>query len=369
VRVGIDARHLTGSRGVAHYTGALLAALASSFPDDQWVFLVPGRAPLEDRFGVLAHSNVVLRRHPLPGRVLFGTGRVAGAPRLEALLGDGLDVVWLPAPAPVALSGEVPFVLTLHDLSFEQRPRDFTPYERLWHRLARPERLAARAQRIMVVSKATRDAVARRWAITEPKVTVVAPGVTPASPAPTPDAIAEVRTRHRLPARYLLVVGALEPRKAPELVARAHARARREGLDAALVFAGGGRLARRLRGSEGRVLGFVPVSELDALYAGALALVMPSWLEGFGLPPLEAAARGTPAVVSDLAVYDETLGANALRFPPGDEVALAAALMRIVSDGELRGRLVSGARQSIARLSWERAAHAARGVLAEAARA
>ena len=68
---------------------------------------------------------------------------------------------------------------------------------------------------------------------------------------------------------------------------------------------------------------------------------MPSWLEGFGLPPLEAAACGTPSIVSDLPVYDETLGDNVVRVPRGDEVALAGALLRM--EREPRGARGAGA--------------------------
>ena len=68
---------------------------------------------------------------PLPARVLFGAAALARRPRLDALLG-GCDVVWAPAPAPLAV-GATPFVLTVHDRSWEERPQDFTRYERLWH--------------------------------------------------------------------------------------------------------------------------------------------------------------------------------------------------------------------------------------------
>jgi glycosyltransferase involved in cell wall biosynthesis len=110
-------------------------------------------------------------------------------------------------------------------------------------------------------------------------------------------------------------------------------------------------------------------AELEALYAGALALVMPSWIEGYGLPPLEAAACGTPSVVSDLPAFGETLGAAALRVPPGNPDALADAMERIAADEALRIRLAREAAAAVASRTWERAAAAARTALAEAAAA
>lgn len=375
MRVGVDARSLAAPRGVAHYTEALLDALARGHRGDEWVLFAPGRGPVAALARLAGHANVTVRRHVLGGRPLYGAAAIARRPRLDRLLGGGLDVVWAPAPAPLALSGGVPLVLTVHDLSFELRPRDFTAYERFWHRLARPRRLAHSARLVMVDAATTRELVLERWGLAPARVRVVAPGVTrPAPPATAPvpgaggESLLSALGVGRDGTDYLLAVGALEPRKAPELLVAAFTAARREGLAAELVLAGGGRLAGRLRAPDVHVLGHVSAAELEALYGGALALVMASWLEGFGLPPLEAAARGVPALVADLPVYRETLGEDgALRFAPGDQRALARALVQIATDAPLRARLVAAASAAVSRLTWEATAHAAHAVLAEAA--
>jgi glycosyltransferase involved in cell wall biosynthesis len=360
MNVGIDGRSLAGAhdRGVTHVTRSLIAALAATSPDDRLHVLVPGRSrwmPPE-----LERDNVRIVQHALPGRVLFGAAAAAGRPRLDRLLGDHVDVLWAPAPAPLAASRSVPLVLSVHDLSFVVRPQDFTAYERAWHALTRPRKLAERATAVVAVSRATRDELARRWGIPPARVTVVRNGVD--LPAATPDGAPA-----GLPDRYLLFVGALEPRKAPDLLVDAFGRARARGLDAELVLAGAGRLAPRLQAPGVRLLGQVPRSALPALYAGALALVMPSWLEGFGLPPAEGLAAGTPAVVSDLPVFAEILGGGALRVPPGDAEALAGALLRIAGDAELRAELAAAGAEAIAPLTWARAARGLRAVLAAAA--
>jgi glycosyltransferase involved in cell wall biosynthesis len=339
----VDARALLAGRGVARYVRRLLTALAEQFPEDDWHAFVPGRAPVEIPEGVTPH------RHPLGGQAVFGAASVLGRPPID-LLCDGADVVWIPAPAPVA-PGRAPYVLTIHDLSFEDRPSDFTAYERLWHRLARPGWLAGNAARVIAVSAAT-AAEAARWHV---DATVVLSGVDHLSHAPAP--------ANAPP--YFLSVGALEPRKAPELLAAAHQRARGAGLQAELWFAGSGRVT--VAGDGIRTLGTPHDEELASLYSGALALVMPSWLEGFGLPPLEAAACGTPSIVSDLPVYDETLGADVVRVPPGNEVALAGALLRMEREPEARAALAKAAHAAVAPLTWARAARETHVVLAEAA--
>jgi glycosyltransferase involved in cell wall biosynthesis len=263
--------------------------------------------------------------------------------------------------APVALSAEVPFVLTVQDLSFELRPHDFTGYERVWHALARPRALARSARRVIVLAEPTRDQLVRRWGLSPSAVRVVAPGVADAQSDPA------MLARFGLAAgSYLLAVGALEPRKAPALLAGAFARARERGLECQLVFAGDGRLRDRLTAPGVRLLGRVSDPELGALYAGALALVMPSLLEGYGLPVREALAHGTPAVISDLPVFGPELDPAVLRVAPGDETALSRALLGIAGEDGLRERLARAAPATVADLTWAAAARRTRAVLAEA---
>jgi glycosyltransferase involved in cell wall biosynthesis len=332
MRVAVDARALLAGRGVARYTRGLLTALAATYSDDEWVAFVPGRAPIAPVPG----ARIVRSR--LGGRALFGSAAVAGRPTVAQLAG-GADVVWLPAPAPVAPGA--PYVLSIHDRSWELRPGDFTAYERAWHRIARPRRLAREAAAVTAVSHAVARDLAAAWGV---RATVVSPGV---SAAATPNAPAAPRP-------YLLFVGAREPRKAPEVLDAAYSRARARGLDAELVVVGDGAAP-------------IDDRELARLYAGALAVVQPSYLEGFGLPPLEAAAHGTPAVVSALECFVETLGDAALTVAPGDPDALADALLRIEGDAALRARLGEAARERAAAYTWKRSAEALRGLLAQAA--
>ncbi len=349
MRVGVDGRSLVGggARGVAHYTGALLQALAAEFPDDEYRVLLPrGRAAVP--------RGVVPVRHPLPARALFGAA-LSGRPRFDRLVGP-VDVVWVPAPAPLAI-GDAPFVLTVHDRSWEQRPEDFTPYERAWHAAARPRRLARRAARVLTDTEVGRDDLIRAWGLDAERVRAVplAPRRFPrAESASSPPAAA---------APPFLFVGALEPRKAPDLLVDAFLRARTRGLQAELVLVGEGRLDPQ--GPGVRRLG--RVDDLGALYAGALAVVLPSWLEGFGLPPVEGLAAGAPAIVSDLPVFREVLGDGALYVPPGDADALADSLLSLERDPALRGRLLAAGQAKISSLTWAETARRTRAVLAEAA--
>jgi glycosyltransferase involved in cell wall biosynthesis len=294
--VGVDARALTARRGVARYTRRMAEALAALDGVDVRA-LVPGRGSVEPVPGV------ELRRTALPSRALHLAGAVAGFPRVDTLLGDDVDVTWLPAPAPVAVGD--PYVLTVHDLSWEDRPEDFTTYERLWHRAARPPAIARRARAVVCDAPSVAEQVRERWGVT-------AWTIEPGTDAPPPDVTPRA-------GRYFLYAGALEPRKGLDVLAAAWERAAL-GPETELLIAGEGRVPLP---AGARALGHVSDAELHALYAGALAVVLPSRLEGFGLTPREAAAHGTPSIVSDLPTLRLP---GTLRVPPGDADALAAAL-------------------------------------------
>ena len=334
----IDGRGLAGApRGVARYGAALLSALRAEHPGDEYRLLAPG-----------AHGA---------GRPAALSMAAAGRPRLEALTG-GADAVWAPAPRPLAVGPRTGLVLTVHDRSWEERPGDFTVYERLWHGAMRPRALARRADRVLFDSAAVRDDVVGAWGLEPGRTRLAPPGVdAPGAPGPAPGG---------LPASFLLWVGALEPRKAPDVLAAAYTRARAAGLLAGLVVVGAGRMARTLDGPGVHALGPVDDDTLRALLPHALALVAPSRGEGYGLTPLEALAHGTPAIVSDLPVFAETLGDGALRVPVDDPVALADALLRVEREPGLRARLVAAAPP---RPDWRAAAAVLHAALHEAARA
>ncbi len=346
---------------MARYTHTLLEALAAGFPDEDWCVLVPAGRPAPPIAGVRLMSS------SLPSRALYGLSGLIGHPRLDRLLG-GVDVFWAPAPAPMALSPDVPFVLTLHDLSWEQRRSDFTRYERLWHDIAHSRRLAARATRVLADSDATREQAIARWQLDPGRVATVPPAVRASNRDSTPDEIRSTLRRHGIPERYFLFVGALEPRKAPEVLADAFARACSAGLDADLVVAGVGRCASALAGERVHLLGRATDLDLDHLYRGALGLVLPSRLEGFGFPPLEAALRGVPSIVSDLPVFRETLGDAAIRVPVDDVAGLTRALIDLGADDSLRRRLGLRANEMATRFTPRASAAGVHAALAQAGR-
>lgn len=186
------------------------------------------------------------------------------------------------------------------------------------------------------------------------------------------------RLPHGTPERFILHVGTLEPRKNIPLLLDAWRRLREQGVDPPpLVLAGGyGWRADDLRRRVARAaaagwlvqLGYVGPEELAALYGAALAAVLPSLYEGFGLPLLEALAAGLPVVASDIAVHREVAGDAALYAPADRPDLFAGQVAALLADPELRVRLAAAARARSALFSWERAAGDTRRAFADADR-
>ena len=114
--------------------------------------------------------------------------------------------------------------------------------------------------------------------------------------------------------------------------------------------------------------GFVSDEALACLYSAAVIVVQPSLAEGFGLPAVEAAACGAPVVLSDIPAHRETLGDDALFFPPGDPIVLAEWLQRLLGSDMLRRSLAERARKQVARYTWDASAEVLRSLLHGAAR-
>jgi glycosyltransferase involved in cell wall biosynthesis len=183
-------------------------------------------------------------------------------------------------------------------------------------------------------------------------------------------------------APYLIYVGGFNPHKNLGALIDAFAAATRSeaGLELILVgdFAGDtfhgevqalrGRIAAKGLADRAHFVGFVPDGELRHLYAGAAALAIPSFEEGFGLPAVEAAACGTPCIATTHSPLPEVLEGGGLFVDPGKPEELAAAVERMVTDGALRERLAAGALARAGRLSWQATADATRHALETIAR-
>jgi glycosyltransferase involved in cell wall biosynthesis len=263
------------------------------------------------------------------------------------------DLVHLCDYRPVLLSPR-PFVVTVHDVFFLDFPQWYPPALPAYKRALLRAAIAKRPRAIVCVSAYTRDRLLEHAPQLEPIVRVIHPGLLPVPTTPAaPPAGA-----------YFLTVSAIEQRKNHLGLLGAFERARRQGLDLTWKVVGAPadrstEIVRRLSEAEGvEVLGDVPEAELERLYAGARFLALASHAEGFGFPPLEAMARGVPAVCSTGSAFDETVGDAAIRIPAADVDGWTEALLRLASDEQERSRLIEAGRARAAAFSVEAAARA-----------
>ncbi|MDX6540374.1 MAG: hypothetical protein QOI71_1984 [Gaiellales bacterium] len=255
-----------------------------------------------------------------------------------------------------------PAIVTVHDLSFARAPELFSRRDRRLLGLVRGS--VRRAARVIAVSEFTRRDLCEVYGVDPGKVVAIPNGVSGRF-RPVEGAKEQVRRRFGIDRRYVLCVGALQPRKNVPLVIEAYARVVGSGTDCELVVAGGDRggrldvldaiLRTRLTGRV-HLVGRVEDDELAALYSAARALVFPSLYEGFGLPALEAMACGTPVIASNTTGLAEAVGDAALTVDPRSAEEVAEALRRVLGDDALRSQLVAAGLARAAEFTWGRAA-------------
>jgi glycosyltransferase involved in cell wall biosynthesis len=342
MRVGFDAGPLLDLRtGVGRYADELARALITLGVD-----LVP--------YAVALRGGRVdgVRRWRIPARAAQVSWRRFGRPSITRLTGavelvHGTNFV---LPALGAARG----VVTVHDLSFYradtwpggERLRDLVPWS------------IERAARVLVPTRAVADEVGDRFRIPDERITTTPEGVAPHFFGATPLSEAAL-SRIGIRSPFVLAVATIEPRKNLGRLLAAWTRARSSLGGWTLAVAGPPGWGPQLPPTPGVVLiGWVGDETLPGLLAAADVFCFPSLYEGFGLPPVEAMAAGTPTLVGNYAAASEVLGDAAVIVDGTDIEAVADGLTRLATDGSLRARLARAGRARAVRYTWEATAQA-----------
>jgi alpha-1,3-rhamnosyl/mannosyltransferase len=367
--------------GIGHYTDELLRGLVAQAGDDR-VETFPGRwtarlwkacAWAGSRLEADAGSATVdesAQPHPdtrlraRSARYLRGLGfaSVAGWFRRACRRGR-YDLYHEPNTIPLPV--DCPTVATVHDLSVLLHP-EWHPAGRVRYHETHLRLALAQCTHVLADSEFTRQEVLRHIGIPPHRVTRVYIGVRPQVGLLPAAVVDRELSRLRLPPRYLLCVGTIEPRKNVHMLLRAYcALPARLRVDWPLVLAGqwGWNSARVARYYEDEArhqgvlhVGYTSDAALTVLYNGARALVYPSLYEGFGLPPLEIMACGGAVLASTAAALVETAGSQACLLDPHDEQVWRDAMARVVTDDDWWRHLRVGAEATAGRYTWERCA-------------
>lgn len=264
------------------------------------------------------------------------------------------------------LRSPIPTVITVHDLAFLHWPHFLTADSAAYY--GQIDRAVHVTDHVIVPSQSTKTDLIGQFGVPEHKVSVIYEAANPLfKPLPQGDTASEISTKYKLPERYILFVGTIEPRKNVDGLLRAYSHLREKYAvdDVGLVIRGNyGWLYEETMtvleelnlGSTVTFIGHLPDDELWQLYAGAQCLVHAAHYEGFGLPPLEAMACGTPTIVSNVSSLPEVVGDAALLVDPNDAEEIAVAIHRLLSDDDLCDELRSKGLQRAECFSWTIAA-------------
>lgn len=278
---------------------------------------------------------------------------------------SGVDLLhvpspWAPTPSPV------PLVATIHDVTPLLYPRSLSLALRMRYKRQLADTLE-NARRVITVSQISQSALSAYSRVDPGKVRVIHNGVSSQFyPRKDPAVLSAVRHRYSLPQSFAFWVGDFRPEKNLPFLIQAWARLRRRLPELPLLVLAGSQTGHfkdiredvRRRDLEQLVTfpGFIRDDDLAAVYSAATIFVFPSLYEGFGLPPLEAMACGTPCVVSNSSSLPEVTGSAALLFNPTSLESLEDCILRILTDGDLYSNLrEEGLRQS-ALFPWSKAA-------------
>jgi alpha-1,3-rhamnosyl/mannosyltransferase len=390
MRIGVDATCWANARGYGRFARELLRAMVVQGSSHEFVCFVDDRAArCFDLSGpgvrmVLVPQSV----SPTTAASADGSRSVGDMWRMaRAVAREELDVFFSPSvytyfPLPPSLAA----VITFHDAIADRFPKLTlpSPRARLFWRV-KVQMALAQSRLVLTVSDYAAAQVSRTLGVRPDRIRVAVEAAAAVyRPSESTDDVAAAADKAGVPRgrRWFAYVGGFNPHKHVDAIVRAHASLVADGADPPVLVLVGAidddpffgaqqrirdEIARCGTGDHVKWAGFVPDDELRHLLSGALALVLPSESEGFGLPAVEAAACGVPVIATTESPLPQLLEGGGIFVAPGDEAALGSAMRRLARDEPHRIALASIALARARALSWTSSAKAALDALAEAA--
>lgn len=357
MRIGIDARLVYYNRaGIGEYIVQLVHALANIETGGDKFVLLQSR---KDKTNIIENHGFGRKSLWTPSHNRFEQAALGfEVSRIK------LDLLHSPDFIP-PFRRNCKSVITIHDLAFLLYPHFLTKESARYY--GQIDQAWRRTDHIIAVSEATKQDSIKMLGVPEKKITVIHEAANPIyRPIPAAEAKAHVKKHYKIDKNFILFVSTIEPRKNLPGLLQAYRRLRDDyKRDELLVLAGAnGWLWEEVYETVSRLnledhvafLGRVPSEDLVHLYNAARLLVHPSFYEGFGLTPLEALTCGTPAIVSNTAALPEVVGDAALLIDPHDIEGMTVAMMRVLTENELRDDLSSKGLKRARQFSWEKAA-------------
>lgn len=369
MRIGIDITPAVNqpNTGIGRYTQKLVENIVELEPGHDYSLVHSSNGKVKNTFYKnLAKSNISSRRIAKSKRQTRTLWLTSHKLRfgVDSTLGN-LDLFHATDTCGPRLN-RIRLVTTVHDVAFFSHPDTASPLNR--HYLNSTIQASLNhSVRVIAVSNSTKRDLMRLFYVPEEKIRVIHLGVNENFyPVTNPHSLDEFKNRHHLTSPYILFLGTIEPRKNLAAVVTAYHRLIRErAITHSLVIAGAigwasepvFKLVQEL-GLDSKVVftGNITEEDLPALYSSASLFVFPSLYEGFGFPPLEAMACGTPTIVSNVSSLPEITGDAALQVSPHKPEELAAAIKVVLKDPALQSELVAKGLKQAKLFPWDKTA-------------
>lgn len=365
MRVAIDFRSTIGQpAGIGRFTNNLVKQIALLDTRNNYVLysFYPIKPAREIGELIKKHPNFSLKTNPVPGRIMRYLWDYFKIP-IEFSIGE-VDIIHI-MDFLIPKIRKAKLIVTIHDISSILFPQWHTRYTKRWVR-NRIHLAKEKADRIIVDSIHTKKDLVQTLGVSEDLITVIYGGVGEQfQPIKDQEILKRVKKRCRIRDKYLLFLGTLEPRKNIPGLIRAFHKIKNRFSDYQLVIAGkkGWKFQEIFKTVEelkleDRVIftGYLPEEDIPSLYSGAELFVYPTLYEGFGFPPLEDMACGTPVITSNLSSLPEVVGEAGILIDPNDIDELSQAMESVLSDENLKRELRAKGLRQAAKFSWEKCA-------------
>jgi len=329
MKIAIDISQILYGTGVSVYTRELAASLINQFPEDHYILFggsLRRRFELEQIAKKLKGEPII---YPFPPTLMSFIWNSLHVLPVEKIIGH-VDIIhtsdWTEPPSLI------PKVTTVHDLITFKYPQTTTNNIRAAHR----KKLAwviRESKRIIAVSESTKNDLISILRVPESKIVVIPEGVEDKM-TPQPIEIQEiVKKRYKTGDDYIFTLSTLEPRKNQAGLIQAYEIVKKKFPELKLLISGKTGWGEQVKPIEGVIMpGYIPTSDLAALYSGCTAFVLPSFYEGFGLSPLQAMACGAPVAVSNISSLPEVVGKAGVLFDPNSPEDIASGIIKAIQN-------------------------------------
>ena len=379
MKIGIDIRTLMDARysGVSEYTLNLIKEILKlDYHNEYRLFYNSfGDCPNIPEFNA---KNVKLVKYNYPNKILnYLFFKFFNYPKIDKEL--GVDIFFMPHINFIGLSSFAKSLITVHDLSFLRNPEFFSLRKNFWHNMINVSKLLKKFKQIIAISENTKRDIIELCGISPDKIKVIYSGVGEEykqitnldlieSKTIEAKRLNEVKQKYNLPDNFILYLGTIEPRKNIEGIIKAYNQLRIDNSeleDVKLIIVGGKgwkskNIYKEWELSEYKddikFLDYISSENKVYLYNLASVFIYPSFYEGFGFPPLEAMACGTPVIASYSSSLPEVVGDAGLLINPYNIIDITEALKQILLNKNLRDKLIKKGLKQASRFNWTKTA-------------